>query len=639
MIKLHNIRKSYSNGDHEVEVLRDISIQFNKGEFISILGPSGCGKSTLLNLLGGLDTPTSGNIIVNGDNVVTYSEKDWTTYRKNKVGFIFQSFNLIPHLTVVENVEIAMTLTGVPKKQRNEKAVELLKSVGLDQQINSDVKNLSGGQKQRVAIARALANDPDILLADEPTGALDTETSLQIMNILNELKNEGKTIIFVTHDKDLAMKSDRVVQMKDGIVISDNYQTKSKKVFNQQDKVDKSKSMSFKTSFKLAINNLKQKKWRTGLTAFGASIGIGGIAIMVGLGIGIQNKVESEVDKISDDRVISVSKADEKAFSTKEINNLKQLSNVSSVTPSYLFFSEIQFDDNSLTTSFSSLKPKSDNKQFEQNEITNGRLPSDNEKGIVLSKKNVRSLNTTVDKILNKNVEVNLQLSSDDGSFNNTVKENLKVVGISKDGPFGFEVAYLPEKLAEKYATASAGNENTTSLTVSVQSADQIKKVKKKIENLGHTASSDTEQLDKINDYFKMAQVGLGSLAGVSLIVSSIMIGIVLYISVLERTREIGILRAIGARKADIRRLFLSEAAVIGLSAGVIGVAGAYTVGTLGNLIVERMMKENAFEVFSLTVPLVVFCIVFSTSISVLAGVFPARKSVKGNTVDSLRYE
>lgn len=639
MIELNNISKTYLNGANQVNVLKNISLQFNKGEFVSILGPSGCGKSTLLNLLGGLDTPTSGDLIVNGTNVVAYSENDWTTYRKNTVGFIFQSFNLIPHLTVVENVEIAMTLTGVPKKERNKKAIELLKSVGLDQKITSDVKNLSGGQKQRVAIARALANDPDILLADEPTGALDTETSLQIMNILNELKNEGKTIIFVTHDKDLAMKSDRVIQMKDGIVVSDNNQTKSKKIFNQQDKVSKSKSMSFKTSFKLAINNLKQKKWRTGLTAFGASIGIGGIAIMVGLGIGIQNKVESEVDKISDDRVISVSKADEKAFSNKEISELKQLANVSSVTPSYLFFSEIQFNDKSLTTSFSTLKPKRDNKQFEQSEITKGRLPSDNEKGIVLSKKNVKSLNTTIDKILNKNVEVNLQLSSDDGSFNTTVKETLKVVGISTDGPFGFEVAYLPEKLAEKYATASAGNESATSLTVSVESADQIKKVKKKIENLGYTASSDTEQLDKINDYFKMAQVGLGSLAGVSLIVSSIMIGIVLYISVLERTREIGILRAIGARKADIRRLFLSEAAVIGLSAGVIGVVGAYTVGTLGNLIVEKMMKENAFEVFSLTLPLVVFCIVFSMSISVLAGVFPARKSVKGNTVDSLRYE
>lgn len=639
MIELSNISKFYSSGDNKVEVLRNISIQFDKGEFVSILGPSGCGKSTLLNLLGGLDTPSKGELIIEGVNVSGYSENDWTTYRKNKVGFIFQSFNLIPHLTVVENVEIAMTLTGIPKKERNKKSIELLKSVGLEQKIDSDVKNLSGGQKQRVAIARALANDPDILLADEPTGALDTETSLQIMNILNELKNEGKTIIFVTHDKDLAMKSDRIIQMKDGIIISDDNQTKTKKIFNQQDKVNKSKSMSFKTSFKLAINNLKQKKWRTGLTAFGASIGIGGIAIMVGLGIGIQNKVESEVDKISDDRVISVTKADEKSFSTKEINELKQLTNVSSVTASYLFFSEIQFDDKSLTTSFSTLKLKRYNKQFEQNEITNGRLPSDNEKGIVLSEKNVKSLNTTVDKVLNKDVEVNLQLSSDDGSFNTTVKDKLKVVGISKDGPFGFEVAYLPEKLATKYATTSAGNDSTTSLTVSVQSADQINKVKKKIENLGHTASSDTEQLDKINDYFKMAQVGLGSLAGVSLIVSSIMIGIVLYISVLERTREIGILRAIGARKADIRRLFLSEAAVIGLSAGVIGVVGAYAIGSFGNIIIEKMMKENAFEVFSLTLPLVVFCIAFSILISVLAGVLPARKSVKGNTVESLRYE
>ena len=478
MIKLKKIGKSYFNGNNEVQVLKDLNLNIKQGEFISILGPSGCGKSTLLNLLGGLDTPTTGEMKVDEVSVSTYSENDWTIYRKNKVGVIFQSFNLIPHLSVIENVEIAMTLTGVSKKERRKRADILLKLVGLNQQIDNNVKNLSGGQKQRVAIARALANDPDIILADEPTGALDTDNSIQVMSILKKLKNEGKTIILVTHDKELVTGSDHIIHMKDGTVILDEVLSTSNEVTQNQDKVNKSKSMSFKTSMKLAVNNLKQKKWRTGLTAFGASIGICGIAIMVGLGIGLQNKVESEIKKISDEKVISVMKNTGGSFTSDNIKEIENIKKVSSVATSYIFLSEINTGKQSISTTFSTLKPHKDNNYFEKNEIIHGHAPLDTEKGILLSEKIVKSLKTSPDKIINKTIEVNLQLSSDDGSFNSTIKDRLKIVGISKDGPFGFEVAYLPAKLSEIYAEKSGKNTTATNITVSVKKASATDKVK-----------------------------------------------------------------------------------------------------------------------------------------------------------------
>ena len=299
MLQLKNITKDYASGDQTVKALRGIDIEFRRSEFVSILGPSGCGKTTLLNIIGGLDRYTSGDLIINGKSTKKFKDKDWDAYRNYSVGFVFQSYNLIPHQSVLTNVELALTLSGVGRKIRRQKAIEALEAVGLKEQIHKRPNQLSGGQMQRVAIARALVNDPDIILADEPTGALDTDTSIQIMEILKKISKD-KLIVMVTHNPDLAENySTRVVKVIDGKIISDSnpYTREDRKNEGELKAKTGKTSMSFFTAIHLSLNNLMTKKGRTFLTAFAGSIGIIGIALILSL----SNGVDKYIEKIQED--------------------------------------------------------------------------------------------------------------------------------------------------------------------------------------------------------------------------------------------------------------------------------------------------------------------------------------------------
>ena len=299
MLGLKNITKEYVTGDSKVEALKGITLQFRKNEFVSILGQSGCGKTTLLNLIGGLDRYTTGDLVINGKSTKEFKDKDWDAYRNHSVGFVFQSYNLIPHQTVLANVELALTLSGVSKTERRKKAIKALEAVGLGEQINKKPNQLSGGQMQRVAIARALVNDPEIILADEPTGALDTKTSVQIMEILKKISKD-KLIIMVTHNPDLAEKySSRIIKILDGKITDDSnpYEKKEEEKEDRTSNKNAKVSMSFFTALSLSLNNLMTKKGRTFLTAFAGSIGIIGIALILSLSSGMQtyiNRVEED---------------------------------------------------------------------------------------------------------------------------------------------------------------------------------------------------------------------------------------------------------------------------------------------------------------------------------------------------------
>ena len=310
MLKLEKIKKIYKLGDNKVEALKDLSIEFRKSEFVSILGPSGCGKTTLLNIIGGLDRYTSGNLIINGKSTKDFKDKDWDTYRNHSVGFVFQSYNLIPHQSVLENVEIALTLSGVSKDERKKRAIKVLEKVGLKSKIHSKPSQLSGGQMQRVAIARALVNDPEIILADEPTGALDSKTSVQIMELLKEISKD-RLIIMVTHNPNLAKKySSRIVKLLDGKLISDDKPFEAKdddqkdallsmtddKSLSKQElkKKNKKKRMSFFTALSLSFKNLLTKKGRTILVSFAGSIGIIGIALILAISSGFNTYINKK---------------------------------------------------------------------------------------------------------------------------------------------------------------------------------------------------------------------------------------------------------------------------------------------------------------------------------------------------------
>ena len=299
MLKLVQITKDYVSGDSKVEALKGISIEFRKNEFVSILGQSGCGKTTLLNIIGGLDRYTKGDLIINGKSTKDFKDKDWDAYRNYSVGFVFQNYNLIPHQTVLANVELALTISGVSKKERKARAIKALEDVGLKEQIHKKPNQLSGGQMQRVAIAIALVNNPDIILADEPTGALDTKTSVQVMEILKKISKD-KLIIMVTHNPELAEKySSRIVRILDGVITDDSKPYTDEDRENEKDSKAKSgrTSMKFFTALHLSLNNLLTKKGRTLLTSFAGSIGIIGIALILSISNGVQNyinRVEEE---------------------------------------------------------------------------------------------------------------------------------------------------------------------------------------------------------------------------------------------------------------------------------------------------------------------------------------------------------
>lgn len=296
MLQCKHIVKEYYAGDQVVTAVNDLSLTFRDNEFVSILGQSGCGKTTFLNIIGGLDQYTSGDLIINGKSTKQYTDKDWDTYRNHRVGFIFQSYNLIMHQTVLRNVELALTLSGVPKSERKQRAIDALEKVGLKDQIYKKPTQMSGGQMQRVAIARALVNDPEIVLADEPTGALDSETSVQIMNLLKEIAKD-RLVIMVTHNPELAEQySTRIVRLKDGKLVSDSQPVTEAEIV-EKEKILTKPSMSFSTALSLSFNNLMTKKARTFLTAFAGSIGIIGIGLIMSISNGMQtyiNRVQSD---------------------------------------------------------------------------------------------------------------------------------------------------------------------------------------------------------------------------------------------------------------------------------------------------------------------------------------------------------
>ena len=299
MLQLKNIRKSYKTGDFVQEALNDVSINFRKSEFVAILGTSGSGKTTLLNIIGGLDRYDSGDLIINGKSTKKFKDSEWDAYRNNSIGFVFQNYNLIGHISILANVEMCMTLSGVSSKEKRKRAIEVLQKVGLKEHINKKPNQLSGGQMQRVAIARALVNNPDIILADEPTGALDSNTSVQIMELIKEIAQD-KLVIMVTHNPELAEEyANRIIQIKDGVMVSDSNPVESEEIEKTNYKLNKT-SMNFFTALKLSFTNIWTKKGRTILTSFAGSIGIIGIALILSLSNGVQEYVKTvEQDTLS----------------------------------------------------------------------------------------------------------------------------------------------------------------------------------------------------------------------------------------------------------------------------------------------------------------------------------------------------
>ena len=768
MLELKGINKTYKTGEFKQHALKDVSLKFRTNEFVAILGPSGSGKTTLLNIIGGLDRYDKGDLIINNKSTKKFKDKDWDAYRNHCIGFIFQSYNLIPHMNILKNVEMGMTLSGLSAKQRRMKAIKVLKRVGLEEHMYKKPNQLSGGQMQRVAIARALSNDPEIILADEPTGALDTKTSVQIMDLIKEIAKD-KLVIMVTHNPELAENyANRIIKMQDGTILSDTNpvaNNETPEIYNY-----KGTKMNFLTALQLSLNNLKTKKGRTFITSFASSIGIIGIALILSLSNGfneqineferntsdampiiiseqkinlteetISNAVSTDKEnEFTDEQKITIYKNEISSDETNKIDEeyMNYLAGIpseyySSVSLNYgINYNVIQKKDNkyrlvsNATDVIANIPVKSMNSNefspFMTNyyEVLKGRMPENKNEAILLIFEDNRITETTkevlgisedetsFDEVLNSSFKIvlnnDLFTKMNDYFIMNEVNEKLynnennitvNIVGIlrmkkehknmmsrSGSGIFiteelqqyilnnSLESDIVKKQTDANYNVLTGEMFDTTSkngllLKSTILGALGGKKYPNLIyiypKNFDEKESL-VEYLRKYNDNKKeedqvifIDQASLitsvsGSImdgitivliafSSISLVVSSIMIGIIMYISVLERTKEIGILRSLGARKKDISRVFNAETFLIGLFSGLLGIFIAWILTFPTNVLLKNLTDLD--NVAKMNIIHLLILLIISITLTLIGGSIPSKMASKKDPVIALRTE
>ena len=694
-LKLLNVNKSYKlNKNESFQALYDINIEFDKGELVSIIGESGSGKSTLMNLIGGLDSDFSGQIIADGENLRKLSEKELDKYRKNKVGFVFQSFNLISHLSILDNVTLALTLSNIPEVEKVKKATDILKRVGLETQIKKKPNQLSGGQKQRVAIARALINDPEIIIADEPTGALDSQTSMQILDILKEIADSGKLVIMVTHSEKVASVSSRVVEISDGRIVGDkineNYQKSennplilSKDEKNEQ-KVEQTKkkkfgkekqNLSLWSAIRLSFHNMWASKVKNFLMAFGVAIGIGSLILMMSFGSGIDDFISNTMKSYSNPQIVTVSKGNMSTALSKPYNEFKpeDLETLETEINNYLAEHNNNFrvDKNDfkpgiqmLTIGNGSVIDKTKEAgatesdytpvymiysippYYTNTNVSNGKM-CDSTGGVMFSK--------TIENVfedgnaINKNVVVKFNYIeyNEDGTIKTVLplefgkSDDIQITGIMDTSIMsGYLAMYIDYDYFQDLYEAEMGEGkhlNPNTYYIETDSEETTKLINAYLAGKEEYSGSVEDTLAGLfSSMSSTIGTSLSVISSISLLVSAIMILVVLYMSVSERTKEIGVLKSIGARRKDIKRIFTSESFLVGLLSGVVGII----FNLILTLIVYIALKSAiGLAPISYRWWYFVLAIGVSVVISMLSGLYPASKAAKLDPVESLRRE
>jgi putative ABC transport system permease protein len=769
MLQLVNIKKSYVVAGQPFPALNGIDLEFKNNEFVSILGQSGSGKTTMLNLIGGLDRYTSGDLLIDGKSTKDFKDQDWDAYRNATIGFVFQSYNLIGHLSVLDNVEMALRLSGVSAKERRDRATEVLEEVGLKDHIKKRPNQLSGGQMQRVAIARALVNNPKILLADEPTGALDSKTSHQIMQLIQKISKD-RLVIMVTHNSEIAERfSDRIVKLVDGKVVEDSRPVQPQDINKTEKLISKKTSMSYLTAIKTSFKNLLTKKGRTILTSVAGSIGIVGIALVLSISSGMTtytNNLQSDAlagfpitinavvetdsfgppagtpfgdpieNEFPDGNILYA--YDSEASQTIHINHITEdfMAYLAQMDPSYyntISYTRavslnivdqtnagnyIRVTTQSTSGFFGSNRYFSelpDNSAFilSQYDLLSGTYPSNFQEIVLVvdsqNRLNLNFLNAlgisvdetyTFDDFIGKSFKV---VHNDDfytllGStfvpstdyeamYQSEKSTAITITGILRvkeesssellNTGIGYTTALTDEilRLAKDSAIVQTqinqptinvlsgqpfnvqltyaqvmrqigGDDSPTGVQIYPKSFDNKDQIKAYIDLYNvNKAEVDTivytdlaEQISStISSLINTITIILAAFAGISLVVSSVMIGIITYVSVVERTKEIGIMRSLGARKKDISRIFNAETLLIGLTSGFFGVLVAQLLNIPINIIIENLIGVAGFS--SLMITHALSLILLSTVLTLLAGLIPSGIAARKDPVVALRTE
>ena len=772
MLQLKDIVKKYNTGGIEVEVLKKVNISFRESEFVSILGASGSGKTTLLNIIGGLDKYSSGDMLLMGRSTKEFTDRDWDSYRNGTIGFVFQSYNLIGHLSVIENVKLALSISGESNKENDIKAKKALEDVGLGDHLYKKPNQLSGGQMQRVAIARALVTNPKVILADEPTGALDSKTSVQIMELIKEISKE-KLVIMVTHNPELARKySDRIVSVKDGEIIED-----TKPYFEQEGNNGyelKKTAMAFSSAIKSSFKNLLTKKFRSLMTVVASSIGIISIGLVLAISSGMDKYIQTMQNENLSSMPITIS-SNQINFGIGEDNNTSDSSEENLVPKSrrdvhknlysedalgngetfikYIqenakdYYSAIDFakgykikaltkntkgdivdvkmdgQDNSRGNTIFSVLPEDKNLIMNQFEIVksleqNFEYPKGDEVVLFTAKNNEIDKNVLKALGYSENAKVKYEdvlgkefsivdnnnyytkvenrfvpATVDEKMYNTGTKVKIVAIAKAKDSFTSpqFTLGYtkeLQDSLLSKEASSEIVKEQEKDKSKNILTntkmdnevsaevlsglgastepssiliypktfndrdkiANTISEYNKKIAEKYGAGSEDynkysitysdmAKQMTSImSQMINTITLILTAFAGISLVVSSIMIGILTYVSVVERTKEIGILRAIGARKKDITRIFIAEAGLIGFVSGAVGVIVSTGLASPISKTIAKALKIDNFSA-GLDIRSAVGLILLSVILTLIASVIPSRMAAKKDPVEALRTE
>ena len=642
-LELRNIRKSYYLNREEFKVLKGISLDFDKGEFVSILGESGGGKSTLMNIIGGLDSNYEGDVLLNGKSLRNNTEKQWDEYRRQTIGFVFQSFNLISHLTILENVKVALEMTTLSDAEQTTRATELLTKVGLKDHIHKYPNQLSGGQKQRVSIARALASDPDIIIADEPTGALDAENTQEVLEILDDIARDGKLVIAVTHSQDVANHGTRIVHMESGVIDYDKTLQPKFEIPDDTSSKLTSKSFSFGNMIKMALSYMRYNLKRNLLIIVGAAIGIFSVVLMLGLGSGVRGYMNHEIYQNVNPTAMQVSKkikSDDNPMTammeaqvgSSDRSRIEKIKHVKSVDIG-AYGTNATLTKNNKSDKVQAFSTY--NATMLKNNISKGTKPGNN--AILLTKTDAKKLTKgDVNKLVGK--KINFSMTTVNAKKQPVViKKSLTVSGITKDPQNAVSYQTLKNMYSDSNLTLKPNY-----LTIKVDKMDNVNAVKDDIKALKKDGKARYQItgvgsiVDSLNTYVSLAVYVLAAIAGISLLVSAIMIIVVLYISVSERTKEIGILRALGARRQDIAKLFISEAGLLGIFSGILGVGVAYLVQLGANSVATGAIS---YSIIAISWQYALFGLGVSVAISLLAAWLPSRTASKLDPIEALSHD
>ena len=635
LLKLKNVKKNYKINKNEVqEVLKDINLTLKSGEFVCIYGESGSGKSTLMNIIGGLDDDYIGTVTINKKDI---KKIDKDNYRRDKIGFVFQNFNLIPYLSVFENVMIMLDMTNVKQIKKIKMVESALEKVGLFEYKNKKVTELSGGQKQRVALARAIINEPDIILADEPTGALDSKNADKVLKILKQISNDGKLVIVVTHSNKVKKYSSRVITIEDGLIKKDEILKNIKNV-KKRNKSLKRNLNSF-MCVKLGLSNIIKNLKRNILLITASSIGVIGILISLYIGSGVKKYISNELKNNANPLLFTVSEKgknelyDVKYYSKSEIDKIRKIDHVTNIkkdisyTSAYIVYNGKKYDLVSLSSN-SNIKDKN---------IKLGNVPKTNE--IVISEYlSDNILNKRQNDLVGKNIKLYLLDSSKTSPA--LLTKNLEISGIYKNGKVNLinnsNYAYVTYNTLEEIYSELDEELKPTEIKIEIDKKENIEYVKKRMKKMGFELSNMEEYTNAIFNYLDIATYVLSSFSFLSLIVSCIMMIIVFSINVLERTKEIGILRSLGFRKKDIKQIFKTEAILIGIFTGIFSCIISKILSSLINSVTKSKFD---ISIVNANLKYMIFGIILSILICIIGNIIPSRKASRLNIIDALRYE